>query len=102
MQVSVSIYGTAKSVSPDIMANFTLSEHMQNGKWSYGIRDFSYDMRNELIDEIDESRMVDRIKEKICTLINSPVGPMWVKSPVLRIYYNPDDLGNVTVKSSFG
>ncbi len=102
MQVAVSIFGTSKSVSPDIRANFTMTESMENGKWSYGIKDFTYNLCNELIDEINESRMIDRIKSKICMLLNSPVGRYWIKSPTLRIYYNPEDIGQVTVKSSFG
>ena len=101
MNVMVSIFGTSKSKAPDMRANFVVTESMTNGRWTNGVKNFEYTLDNELIDEIDESRLVDRIKEKIYSLINSPVARQWVSSPTLRVYYNPEAAGNVIVKSVF-
>lgn len=102
MEILVSIFGTAKSISPDMHASFKVTESMSNGRWTNGIRDFKYVLNNELIDEIKEDRLVDRIKEKIYSLINSPVARAWVNSPTLRVYYNPDDPTGITITSKFG
>jgi hypothetical protein len=101
MKILVSIFGTAKSISPDMQATVSLTESMSNGKWTNGIGDFKYVLNNELIDEIDESRLVDRIKEKIYALVNSPIAYKWVKTPTLRVYYNPEDSTGITVRSQF-
>ena len=91
----VNIYGTAKSISPDIQYAFNIASTFSNVKWIYEANNISFEFKNELISELTEEQVINKITSTVNEIINSESAKNWLIMPKLRLYYDDEINGPV-------
>lgn len=87
---TVNIFGNADSRTPDIKYMFDIASTMTNGAWTYNACSVAYQFNNELIPDLTENQVISAVTAEVNSILNSSAGPMWIRSPRLRLYYDDE------------
>lgn len=89
MKITSKIYGRSGSNHPDMLFEFDILEELKNGVWTFGIGHEKHQMLNELIDELNETEVLESIHSFVSSIIENPKeGFQWVRRPELSIAFD--------------